>query len=109
MTPLRMCWAVWMRISRWRRSQSIAPWTLSAVAAALSYTPSAVSQQIAALEREVGVGLVERGARGAVLTDAGKTLVRHADEILGRMAAAQEELHALLGLRAGRLRLGAFS
>ena len=83
--------------------------SLSAAAAALSYTPSAVSQQIAALEREVGVGLVERGARGAVLTDAGKTLVRHADEILGRMAAAQEELQALAGLKAGRLRLGAFS
>jgi DNA-binding transcriptional LysR family regulator len=83
--------------------------SLTAAAAALSYTPSAVSQQIAALEREVGVGLVERGARGAALTEAGKTLVRHADEILGRMAAAQEELQALAGLKAGRLRLGAFS
>jgi len=83
--------------------------SLSAAAAALSYTPSAVSQQIAALEREVGVGLVERGARGSVLTDAGRTLVRHADEILGRISAAQEELQALAGLRAGRLRLGAFS
>jgi DNA-binding transcriptional LysR family regulator len=83
--------------------------SLAAAAAALSYTPSAISQQIAALEREVGVGLVERGPRGAVLTDAGRTLVRHADEILGRMAAAEEELQALIGLAAGRLRLGAFS
>jgi molybdate transport repressor ModE-like protein len=83
--------------------------SLSAAAAALSYTPSAVSQQIAALEREVGVGLVERGARGAVLTDAGRTLVRHADEIFGRISAAQEELQALAGLQAGRLRFGAFS
>lgn len=83
--------------------------SLAAAAAALSYTPSAISQQIAALEREVGVGLVERGPRGAVLTDAGRTLVRHADEILGRIAAAEEELQALIGLDAGRLRVGAFS
>jgi DNA-binding transcriptional LysR family regulator len=83
--------------------------SLSAASVALSYTPSAISQQIAALEREVGVGLVERGARGAVLTDAGRTLVRHADEILGRMSAAEDELQALAGLKAGRLRLGAFA
>jgi DNA-binding transcriptional LysR family regulator len=83
--------------------------SLSAAAEALAYTPSAVSQQIAALEREAGVGLVDRGARGAVLTDAGRALVRHADEILGRLAAAEEELRAMAGLAAGRLRLGAFS
>jgi DNA-binding transcriptional LysR family regulator len=68
-----------------------------------------VSQQIAALEREAGVGLVDRGARGAVLTEAGLALVRHADDVLGRLAAAEEELRAMAGLEAGRLRLGAFS
>jgi DNA-binding transcriptional LysR family regulator len=83
--------------------------SFTAAAAALSYTPSAISQQIAALEREVGVGLVARGARGAVLTDAGRTLVRHADEIFGRISAAEDELRALVGLAAGRLRVGAFS
>jgi DNA-binding transcriptional LysR family regulator len=83
--------------------------SFSAAAGALSYTPSAVSQQIRALEREVGVGLVERGARGATLTDAGRLLVRHADEIVGRLAAAEEELQAVVGLRTGRLRLGAFA
>jgi molybdate transport repressor ModE-like protein len=83
--------------------------SLSAAAGSLSYTPSAVSQQIAALEREAGVGLVERSARGAVLTEAGRALVRHADEIFGRIAAAEEELQALAGLRAGHLRFGAFS
>ncbi|MDQ3874083.1 MAG: LysR substrate-binding domain-containing protein [Actinomycetota bacterium] len=83
--------------------------SLSAAADALAYTPSAVSQQIAALERELGVGLVDRNARGAQLTDAGRTLVRHTDEILGRLAAAEEELQALIGLQSGRLRLGAFS
>jgi DNA-binding transcriptional LysR family regulator len=83
--------------------------SLAAAAAALDYTPSAVSQQIAALERELGVGLVERGARGARLTDAGRALVRHADEIFGRIHTAEEEVRALAGLESGRLRLGAFS
>jgi DNA-binding transcriptional LysR family regulator len=83
--------------------------SLTAAAVSLSYTPSAVSQQIAALEREAGVGLVERNARGAVLTEAGRRLVRHADEILGQIAAAEEELQAMVGLTAGRLRFGAFS
>src|SRR5262245_41913200 len=83
--------------------------SLSAAAAALAYTPSAVSQQLATLERELGVGLVERGARGATLTEAGRVLVRHADEILARISTAQEELEALAGLETGRLRLGAFS
>jgi len=83
--------------------------SLSAAAATLSYTPSAVSQQLAALEREAGTGLVERGPRGAVLTDAGRRLVRHADDILGRIAAAEDELQALAGLQTGRLRVGAFS
>jgi DNA-binding transcriptional LysR family regulator len=83
--------------------------SFSAAAGALSYTPSAISQQIRTLEREVGVGLVERSARGATLTDAGRLLARHADEILGRLAAAEEELQAMLGLGTGRLRLGAFA
>jgi DNA-binding transcriptional LysR family regulator len=83
--------------------------SLSAAAATLSYTPSAISQQIAALEREAGVRLVDRGPRGALLTDAGRALVRHADEILGRIADAEEELQAIAGLQTGRMRLGAFS
>jgi DNA-binding transcriptional LysR family regulator len=83
--------------------------SFSAAAGALSYTPSAISQQIAVLEREVGVGLIERSARGATVTDAGALLVRHAEEILGRLAAAEDELQAMLGLKTGRLRLGAFA
>ena len=83
--------------------------SLSAAAAALAYTPSAVSQQLAALEQELGVRLVERGARGATLTEAGRVLVRYADEIFDRIYSAQEELQALAGLETGRLRLGAFS
>lgn len=83
--------------------------SFSAAAGALAYTPSAISQQIRALEREVGVGLVERSARGATLTDAGRLLARHAEEILGRLSEAEDELQAMLGLKTGRLRLGAFA
>ena len=79
--------------------------SFSAAAQRLAYTQSAVSQQIAALEREAGARLVERGARGVRLTDAGRALVEHADVILARLADAEAELEALSGLRGGRLRL----
>src|SRR5688500_18902366 len=82
--------------------------SFSAAAEAMSFTQSAVSQQIASLERETGSKLVERGARGVRLTEAGEVLVRHADVILARLDDAQAELDALAGLRGGRLRLVAF-
>jgi DNA-binding transcriptional LysR family regulator len=82
--------------------------SFSAAAEALSYTQSAVSQQIAALEREAGTRLVERSARGVRLTDAGRALVDHADVILARLADAEAELEAIAGLRGGRLRLCSF-
>src|SRR3954466_6756754 len=82
--------------------------SFSAAAESLAYTQSAVSQQIAALEREAGTQLVERSARGVHLTDAGRMLVGHADPILSRLADAEAELEAMAGLRGGRLRLVAF-
>ncbi len=82
--------------------------SFSAAADALAYTQSAVSQQIAALEREAGTTLVERNARGVRLTDAGRVLVEHADAILARLSDAEAELEAIAGLRGGRLRLAAF-
>jgi molybdate transport repressor ModE-like protein len=82
--------------------------SFSAAAEALSYTQSAVSQQIAALEREAGTQLVTRGSRGIRLTEAGEALVKHADAILTRLADAEAELEAIAGLRGGRLRLAAF-
>jgi DNA-binding transcriptional LysR family regulator len=82
--------------------------SFSAAADALAYTQSAVSQQIAALEREAGTKLVDRSARGVRLTDAGRALVDHADIILARLADAEAELEAIAGLRGGRLRLAAF-
>src|ERR671927_1234584 len=82
--------------------------SFSAAAEALSFTQSAVSQQIAALEREAGTVLVQRSARGVRLTEAGEALVRHTDAILARLAEAEAELEAIAGLRGGRLRLAAF-
>src|SRR3954453_1520748 len=82
--------------------------SFSAAAEALSFTQSAVSQQIAALERETGTTLVERSARGVRLTDAGRALVRHTDAILARLSEAESELEAIAGLRGGRVRMAAF-
>jgi DNA-binding transcriptional LysR family regulator len=82
--------------------------SFSAAAEALSFTQSAVSQQIAALEREAGTILVQRSARGVRLTEAGEALVRHADGVLARLAEAEAELEAIAGLRGGRLRMAAF-
>jgi DNA-binding transcriptional LysR family regulator len=82
--------------------------SFSAAAEALSFTQSAISQQIAALEREAGTVLVQRSARGVRLTEAGEALVRHADGIMARLAEAEAELEAIAGLRGGRLRMAAF-
>jgi DNA-binding transcriptional LysR family regulator len=82
--------------------------SFSAAAEALSFTQSAVSQQIAALEREAGTVLVQRNARGVRLTEAGEALVRHADVVLARLAEAEAELEAIAGLRGGRLRMASF-
>ena len=82
--------------------------SFSAAAEVLGYTQSAVSQQVSALEREAGARLLQRGARGVTLTDAGRALVDHTDSILARLSAAEEELEAIAGLRGGRLRLASF-
>ena len=82
--------------------------SFSAAAEALSFTQSAISQQVAALERETGTKLVERGPRGIRLTQAGDVLVKHADAVLARLSCAEEELQALAGLRGGKLRVSAF-
>ena len=68
--------------------------TIAAAAAALGYTPSAVSQQLAALEREAGAVLLDRTARAAELTDAGRRLADHAGRILAMIEAAEADLSA---------------
>ena len=82
--------------------------SFSAAAEALSYTQSAVSQQIAALEAETGVTLIERLPRGVRLTTAGEALLTHAEGILGRLSAAEAEMEAIAGLRGGQLRMASF-
>ncbi len=83
--------------------------SFSGAAQQLFFSPSAVSQHIAALEEQAGTRLLIRGSRGVRLTDAGNLLVRHADAILRRLDDAESELAALLALRAGRLRLASFA
>jgi DNA-binding transcriptional LysR family regulator len=82
--------------------------SLSAAAEALSYTQSAVSQQIATLEAETGMALLERHPRGVSLTAAGQALVGHAEEILAGLEAAEAALSEIAGLRGGRLRMASF-
>jgi DNA-binding transcriptional LysR family regulator len=80
--------------------------TIAAAAAALGYTPSAVSQQLAALEREAGAVLLDRTARAAELTDAGRRLADHAERILAMVEAAEADLSA--AEPAGRVTVTAF-
>jgi DNA-binding transcriptional LysR family regulator len=82
--------------------------TFSAAAARLGFTQSAVSQQIAGLERAVGISLFDRpgGPRPVRLTEAGSALVDHAKAIIGRLRDAEAELRTLASGEAGTLRVG---
>jgi DNA-binding transcriptional LysR family regulator len=82
--------------------------TIAAVADALGYTPSAISQQLAMLERDTGVRLLERAGRGVRLTDPALVLVGHAEELLERARLAEAELAAASGTVAGRGRIASF-
>jgi DNA-binding transcriptional LysR family regulator len=79
-------------------------------AAALGYTQSAVSQQIATLERIVGARLIDRpgGPKPVALTEAGRVLLGHAESITSRLQAAQSDLRALAAGAAGPLRVGSY-
>src|SRR5215212_9937570 len=83
--------------------------SLAAAADRLGYTPSAISQQIRALERELGTVVAERHGRGVVLTEPGRVLAEHAQRIVDALGAAEAELEAIAGLRAGVLRFAWFS
>lgn len=80
--------------------------TLGAVAAALGYTPSAISQQLATLEREVGQPLTEKAGRGVRLTEAGRILAERAGVLLAGAEAAVAELASLSGEVRGTVRAG---
>ena len=83
--------------------------SITAAATALGYTPSAVSQSIAALEREAKLPLFEKVGRGIRPTQAGHLLAQHAKAVTERLRIAEEALEALRAGQAGRLRLAAFA
>ena len=82
--------------------------TIAGAADALSFTPSAVSQQLAQLQREAGVKLFRKVGRRLELTDAGRTLVARADELLARIEEIDAELAAQAEEVRGTIRVGAF-
>ena len=82
--------------------------SVTGAAAALGYSAPAVSQQLSALEREVGMRLTERAGRGIELTPAAAILVAHTDALLARLDAAESDLAALRDQVAGRVALAAF-
>jgi molybdate transport repressor ModE-like protein len=82
--------------------------SVTAAAKALNYAQPSVSHHLARLEAETGARLVERSGRGVRLTDAGRLLAGRAEEILGRLDAAEQELAAHVGQREERIRLAGF-
>ncbi|WP_034262714.1 LysR family transcriptional regulator [Actinospica robiniae] len=82
--------------------------TIAAVAQALSFTPSAVSQQLSTLEREAGVPLLARTGRRVTLTAAGRNLVEHAESVLEHLARAEAELARARTGPAGPVRIGSY-
>lgn len=81
--------------------------TITAAAEALGYTPSAVSQQLAALESELGVPVLERRGRNVVLTDAGHVLLEHGRDVLSALERAEAAVAELHGEPIGPVRIGA--
>jgi DNA-binding transcriptional LysR family regulator len=82
--------------------------SFSAAGEALFLSQSAVSQQIATLEREVGMQLLDRTREGPKLTDAGRVLLGHAEAAIARLDEAERELAAIAGLEGGELRVASF-
>lgn len=82
--------------------------SFSAAAESLYLSQSAVSQQVATLEREVGMALLDRTREGATLTEAGRVLVEHANAAIARLDEAERDLAALAGLEGGEVRIASF-
>jgi DNA-binding transcriptional LysR family regulator len=82
--------------------------TIAAAAEALGYTASAVSQQVAALERAIGLVVLERAGRGVRLTDVGRELVVHADDVLARVEVTEAALEEVAAGPRGEVRLAVF-
>lgn len=102
-------WGLMLDLHRLRVLQAVArAGSLSGAARELDYTQPAISHHIARLEEEVGTALLLRTARGMRLTEAGGALVEHADDLLTRLAVAEQEVAEIAALTAGRVRLAAF-
>src|SRR2546423_14191785 len=82
--------------------------TIRATAKSLSFTPSAVSQQLSALERDLGVELLERRGRSVQLTPAARALVERTEQILVQLAAAEDEARTIASGTAPPLRVASF-
>ncbi len=93
-----------MRVLR----EVIARGSFSAAADSLHLSQSAVSQQVAVLEKEVGMQLLERTSEGPKLTRAGETLIGHADAVICRLEEAERDLTEIAGLESGRVRVISF-
>ncbi|GAA3090223.1 LysR family transcriptional regulator [Streptosporangium carneum] len=83
--------------------------TVTAAAAALHLTPSAVSQQLVALEHEVGHRLLERDGRGVRLTSVGRILLGHANEVLAQLERAEADIAAYTTGTAGEVKAASFA
>jgi DNA-binding transcriptional LysR family regulator len=83
--------------------------SVTGAARTLGFSPSAVSQAVAALEREAKISLLEKVGRGIRPTEAAILLSEHADKVLGQLQRAEAELEALRSGKAGRLRVAAFA
>lgn len=83
--------------------------SIAAAAQRLDFTPSAVSQQIGKLERDLGCRLLERHPRGVTLTPVGQALLAHAETVVGELRAAEQTVQAMLGAEPARLSVGTFA
>lgn len=83
--------------------------SIAAAARRLAFTPSAVSQQLGKLERDLGCRLLHRHPRGVTLTPAGQALLAHAEAVVGELRTAEQAVRSVLGTQPSRLAVGAFA
>jgi DNA-binding transcriptional LysR family regulator len=99
-----------MNVRRLRTLHAVARFgSVTAAARALNFTAPAVSQQLAALEREIGMPVMERSGRGIRLTRAAEILVGHTDQVLAQLERAEAELDTIRATVSGRVRVASFS